>query len=82
MQDEHGRAGQGAGPSKPVLILGWTAVPASGEDFREVATSARRATSPQEREARSRAAELVDRRAPPTLAGPHASRGARERSPS
>ena len=45
MQDEKGRTVTKAGPSKPVVILGWNAVPESGDDFREVERRARGAPS-------------------------------------
>ncbi len=66
MQDENGQVVDHAGPSKPVVILGWDAVPASGDDFREVADEREARHIASEREARVRAAELVISR-PPTL---------------
>jgi translation initiation factor IF-2 len=53
MQDENGRPVERAGPAKPVQILGWNHVPSAGDEFRQVE---------DEREARSRAAELVTSR--------------------
>jgi translation initiation factor IF-2 len=66
MQDELGRTLTTAGPSKPVVILGWNTVPESGEDFREVNDEREARHLAAEREARTRAAELVITR-PPTL---------------
>jgi translation initiation factor IF-2 len=66
MQDENGTPIEVAGPSKPVQLLGWEAVPASGEEFREVAGEREARQVASERESRSRAAELVVSR-PPTL---------------
>ena len=66
MQDELGRTLTSAGPSKPVVILGWNSVPESGEDFREVSDEREARHLAAEREARTRAAELVVTR-PPTL---------------
>jgi translation initiation factor IF-2 len=63
MQDENGRTVERAGPSKPVLLLGWSAVPTAGDDFREVADEREARHVAQERESRSRAAELVTTRA-------------------
>ncbi len=67
MLDENGGTVKVAGPSKPVQILGWSHVPASGEDFREVADEREARHVAEEREARVRAAELVVSR-PPSLA--------------
>jgi translation initiation factor IF-2 len=66
MQDELGRTVTKAGPSKPVVILGWNAVPESGDDFREVSDEREARHLAAEREAKTRAAELVSTR-PPTL---------------
>jgi translation initiation factor IF-2 len=66
MQDENGDAVAKAGLSKPVVVLGWSAVPASGDDFREVADEREARHVASEREARTRAAEQVTTR-PPTL---------------
>ena len=66
MQDEYGQTVEHAGPSKPVVILGWEAVPASGDEFREVSDEREARHIASEREARVRAAELVISR-PPTL---------------
>jgi len=66
MLDEYGQPVQQAGPSKPVQILGWSAVPNAGDDFREVEDEREARHVAQEREAKVRAAELVATR-PPTL---------------
>ena len=66
MQDELGRTVTKAGPSKPVVILGWNTVPESGDDFREVSDEREARHLAAEREAKTRAAELVTTR-PPTL---------------
>jgi translation initiation factor IF-2 len=66
MQDENGNPVEVAGPSKPVQLLGWEAVPASGEEFREVDDEREARHVASEREAKARAAELVISR-PPTL---------------
>jgi translation initiation factor IF-2 len=66
MMDENGVTVDSAGPSKPVQILGWSHVPTAGEVFREVEDEREARHIASEREARSRAAELVVSR-PPTL---------------
>jgi translation initiation factor IF-2 len=66
MQDEKGLPVTTAGPSKPVVVLGWNTVPESGEDFREVSDEREARHLAAEREAKTRAAELVVTR-PPTL---------------
>jgi translation initiation factor IF-2 len=66
MLDENGRPVKQGGPSKPVQILGWSAVPNAGDDFREVQDEREARHLAQEREAKFRAAELVTSR-PPTL---------------
>ena len=66
MLDENGQHVKQAGPSKPVQILGWSATPNAGDDFREVEDEREARHVAQEREAKVRAAELVSTR-PPTL---------------
>jgi translation initiation factor IF-2 len=66
MLDENGLPVKQAGPSRPVQILGWSAVPNAGDDFREVQDEREARHLAQEREAKFRAAELVTSR-PPTL---------------
>jgi translation initiation factor IF-2 len=62
MQDENGRELTTAGPSKPVQILGWSHVPTAGDDFREVEDEREARHIAEEREARTRQAELVTAR--------------------
>jgi translation initiation factor IF-2 len=62
MQDENGQAVDLAGPSKPVQILGWSHVPSAGDDFREVEDEREARHIAEEREAKSRQAELVTAR--------------------
>jgi translation initiation factor IF-2 len=64
MLDENGKPVKEAGPSKPVQVLGWTSVPNAGDDVRVVADEREARHVTQEREARSRAAEMVAPRAP------------------
>jgi translation initiation factor IF-2 len=59
MFDEHGREVKVAGPAKPVQILGWSHVPESGDDFREADDERDARHIAAEREAKTRAAELV-----------------------
>ena len=60
--DENGQPVVTAGPSKPVQVLGWTAVPSAGDDFKEVDDEREARHIAQERETRARAAELVSTR--------------------
>jgi translation initiation factor IF-2 len=62
MQDENGEPVAVAGPSKPVQILGWSHVPSAGDDFREVDDEREARHIADEREAKSRQAELVTAR--------------------
>jgi translation initiation factor IF-2 len=64
MLDENGQSVEGAGPSKPVQVLGWSGVPEAGDDFRVVSDEREARHLGQEREARARAAELVASRPP------------------
>jgi translation initiation factor IF-2 len=66
MLDENGQPVKQAGPSKPVQLLGWSATPNAGDEFREIADEREARHIAQEREAKVRAAELVTTR-PPTL---------------
>jgi translation initiation factor IF-2 len=59
MQDENGAAVESASLSKPVVILGWSHVPSAGDDFREVEDEREARHIAEEREAKSRQAELV-----------------------
>jgi len=62
MLDENGGPVAAAGPSKPVQILGWSHVPSAGDDFREVEDEREARHIADEREAKSRQAELVTAR--------------------
>ncbi|HJX08603.1 MAG TPA: translation initiation factor IF-2 [Actinomycetota bacterium] len=62
MQDEYGQPVDLAGPAKPVQILGWSHVPSAGDDFREVEDEREARHIAEEREAKSRQAELVTAR--------------------
>jgi translation initiation factor IF-2 len=62
MQDENGAPVGVAGPSKPVQILGWSHVPSAGDDFREVEDEREARHIADDREAKSRQAELVTAR--------------------
>jgi translation initiation factor IF-2 len=59
MLDENGQPVDVAGPSKPVQILGWSHVPSAGDDFREVEDEREARHVAEEREAKSRQAEMV-----------------------
>src|SRR5205085_10874922 len=65
--DENGQSVEGAGPAKPVQVLGWSGVPNAGDEVKVVADDREARHVAQEREARARAAELVAAR-PPSLA--------------
>ncbi|MEX1047182.1 MAG: translation initiation factor IF-2 [Actinomycetota bacterium] len=62
LHDENGNPVAVAGPGKPVQTLGWSAVPNAGEEFREVKDEREARHLAQEREAKSRAADLVSDR--------------------
>ena len=62
MQDEYGQEVKEAGPSKPVVILGWSHVPSASDDFREVEDEREARHIAEEREATARSAELVTTR--------------------
>jgi translation initiation factor IF-2 len=64
--DENGQAVQEAGPAKPVQTLGWSHAPEAGDEFKGVDDEREARHISQEREARTRAAELVASR-PPSL---------------
>ena len=66
MLDENGQTVKDAPPSKPAQVLGWSGVPEAGDDFRGVEDEREARHVAQEREARTRAAELVSSR-PPSL---------------
>jgi translation initiation factor IF-2 len=67
MLDETGNAVGSAGPSKPVQLLGWSAVPTAGDDFREVEDEREARHIASEREAKARQADLVATNRPPSL---------------
>jgi translation initiation factor IF-2 len=64
MLDEAGAPVSAAGPSKPVQVLGWSHVPASGDEFAQVDDEREARHITEGREARVRAAELVTQRRP------------------
>ncbi|MFN2556684.1 MAG: translation initiation factor IF-2 [Nitriliruptorales bacterium] len=67
MFDENGNPVEEAGPSRPVLVLGWHEVPDAGDEFR-VAEEERIARDIAERRAeRLRRKELVEQQRPRTL---------------
>jgi translation initiation factor IF-2 len=68
MFDEHGQAVEEAGPSKPVQVLGWSHVPFAGDEFRAVEDEREARHLAQQREARQRAADLVQTRPASSLA--------------
>jgi translation initiation factor IF-2 len=59
MLDENGLPVEEAPPGRPVQVLGWSSVPAAGDDFRVVEDERDARRIAQEREARLRAAEQV-----------------------
>ena len=65
--DENGQTVEEAPPAKPVQVLGWSGVPNAGDEVRVVDDDREARHIAQEREARTRAAELVSSR-PPSLA--------------
>jgi translation initiation factor IF-2 len=68
MFDEHGALVEEAGPSRPVLVLGWNHIPEAGDEFRVVEDEREARHAAQHREARQRAADLVDTRPASSLA--------------
>jgi translation initiation factor IF-2 len=68
MFDEHGQPIEEAGPAKPVQVLGWSHVPLAGDEFRAVEDEREARHLAQQREARQRAAELVETRPASSLA--------------
>ncbi|MET7282381.1 translation initiation factor IF-2 [Kribbella sp. NPDC005582] len=67
MLDEHGDPVQEATPSRPVLVLGLTAVPGAGDKFLVVDDDRMARQIAEKREARARAAANAKRRARRTL---------------
>ncbi len=62
MLDEHGDNVEAADPSRPVLVLGLTAVPGAGDNFLAVADDRVARQIAEKREARERNAQLAKRR--------------------
>jgi translation initiation factor IF-2 len=62
MTDENGQPADVAGPAKPVQVLGWNGVPNVGDEFREVEDEREARHIAAEREARVRAADVVNQR--------------------
>jgi translation initiation factor IF-2 len=67
MLDEHGNSVDTAPPSRPVLVLGLTAVPGAGDNFLVVDDDRMARQIAEKREARARAAANAKRRARRTL---------------
>ncbi|WP_133786258.1 translation initiation factor IF-2 [Kribbella sp. VKM Ac-2571] len=67
MLDEHGNTVEEATPSRPVLVLGLTAVPGAGDKFLVVDDDRRARQIAERREARARAAANAKRRVRRTL---------------
>ncbi|WP_328998895.1 translation initiation factor IF-2 [Kribbella sp. NBC_00709] len=67
MLDEHGNTVEEASPSRPVLVLGLTAVPGAGDKFLVVDDDRQARQIAERREARARAAANAKRRARRTL---------------
>jgi translation initiation factor IF-2 len=67
MLDEHGNSVDEATPSRPVLVLGLTAVPGAGDKFLVVEDDRMARQIAEKREARARAAANAKRRARRTL---------------
>ncbi|WP_350276980.1 translation initiation factor IF-2 [Kribbella sp. HUAS MG21] len=67
MLDEHGNNVEEATPSRPVLVLGLTAVPGAGDKFLVVEDDRRARQIAEKREARARAAANAKRRVRRTL---------------
>jgi len=67
MLDENGHTVQKAGPAQPVLVSGWSRLPAAGDEFVVVKDEREAKRIAQERETRQRAAEFVAGAKPATL---------------
>lgn len=67
MLDENTHQLSQAGPSQPVQVIGWSRVPAAGDEFRVVRDDREAKRIAQEREARVRQAEFVAAGKPMTL---------------
>jgi translation initiation factor IF-2 len=59
MVDENGRPVTEAGPARPVQVLGWSHVPHAGDEIRAVSDEKEARHIAQEREAKTRAADLA-----------------------
>jgi len=59
MTDEAGHQVKSAGPSHPILVTGWSKVPAAGDEFRVAADDREAKRVAQEREAKLRQAEFA-----------------------
>jgi translation initiation factor IF-2 len=67
MLDEHGDTVEEAGPSRPVLVLGFTSVPGAGDNFLVVPEDRVARQIAERRQARERNAELAQQRGRPSL---------------
>jgi translation initiation factor IF-2 len=67
MLDENGKAVPGAGPARPVLVLGLTAVPGAGDTFLAVTEDRIARQIAEQRQARERAAQQAAKRGRATL---------------
>ncbi|HUG87551.1 MAG TPA: translation initiation factor IF-2 [Actinomycetota bacterium] len=67
MFDEHAAPVEEAPPGKPVQVLGWSATPGAGDDFRVAEDEREARRLGHEREARQRAADIVAKRPVQTL---------------
>jgi translation initiation factor IF-2 len=67
MLDEHGESVEAADPSRPVMVLGLTAVPGAGQNFIVVADDRMARQIAEKRESRERAAMQAKRRVRRTL---------------
>jgi translation initiation factor IF-2 len=61
MLDENGRPVPEAGPARPVMVLGLTAVPGAGDTFLAVAEDRTARQIAEQRQARDRAAQIANR---------------------
>jgi translation initiation factor IF-2 len=67
MLDENGKAVPSAGPARPVMVLGLTAVPGAGDTFLAVSEDRIARQIAEQRQARERAAQQASRRGRATL---------------
>ena len=75
MLDEHGENVEEAAPSRPVMVLGLTAVPGAGDNFIVVDDDRMARQIAEKREARERTAMLAKRTRPPYARGLHVPHG-------